>query len=196
MFLNSLSDACSDLGSRKPALGPDTGVTHAAVLPPAPATDLLSCPGPDRSYCHGTAHNSAEQPTVVPNHSVSELPGIYEEACSASAAAATAASHHPHPVSSGNSISAELERVAQSVGPSVLEAAIAAYKQEKRKLWKVWLITAYVLFHMSKICRSTCNCKLSSDANLRGSVGQEGWSTGRLGLCKFTHVLAKTRHKS
>lgn len=145
MFLHSLSDACSDLAPRKPALGPETGVTQAAVTPPAPATDLLSCPGPDRSYCHGTAHNNAQQPTVVPNHSVSELPGVYEEACSASAAACTAASHHPHPVSSGNSTSAELERVAQSVGPLVLEAAIAAYKQEKRKLWKVWPIT-HVLF--------------------------------------------------
>lgn len=50
--------------------------------------------------------------------------------------------------------------------------------------------------HLSKICRSTCNCKFFCDATIMGSVGQEGWSTGRLGLCKFTHVLAKTRHKS
>ena len=53
-------------------------------------------------------------------------------ALTAAPATAPVLSNHEQP-----DISSFADHSSQAAGPSVLEAAIAAYKQEKRKLWKV-----------------------------------------------------------
>ena len=140
LFLDSLTVEVPPPKAVLPAAVTEDEAAHAALASPetAQTTDLLSCFS--SSYLqpsHGLLDDSFQHLSKCTDLAVA-LPvstdTAYKAPLASTAAPAPAPclSNHAQP-----NISSFPDHSSQPAGPSVLEAAIAAYKQEKRKLWKV-----------------------------------------------------------
>ncbi len=140
LFLDSLTVEVPASKALWPAAVIEDKAAHADLAPPetSQTADPLSCfssshPRPS----HGLLDDSFQhlsKSTYLAVASSASTDTAYKAPLASTAAPATAPclSNHDQP-----DISSFADHSSQAAGPSVLEAAIAAYKQEKKKLWKV-----------------------------------------------------------
>jgi len=140
LFLDGLTVEVPPSKAVLPAAVTEDKAAHAALASPetAQTADLLSCFS--SSYLrpsHGLLNDSFQHLSKCTDLAVSlsvSTDTAYKAPSASTTAPATAPCLSNHEQAD---ISSFADHSSQAAGPSVLEAAIAAYKQEKRKLWKV-----------------------------------------------------------
>ncbi len=128
-FLDRLTDLTSQAASEQCVVSGPGASQPVAKSVCAGSTDSSLSP-----TCSNTVDADAQNSESPLDIAASTSLAIASEASSASAAPPAAASHSAQhgPITNR----ADVDSNVVAAGPSVLEAAVAAYKQEKRQLWK------------------------------------------------------------